>query len=348
MADFLLSELTQRLAGRLVGPDRRVQGIRPLRQAGPQDLSFLTNPRYRSQAKGCRAAGILVPPGTGIEGVSLVEVEQPYAALAKVMTWFHPPARPQAGVNPKACLAADCRLGSEVSVGPFVSVGTGCRLGDGSVLMAGVTLGERVRLGRNVILYPSVTVADDCVLGDRTIIQAGTVIGSDGFGFAEDEGVYLKIPQVGNVIIEEDVELGANVTVDRATFGTTRIGRGTKIDNLVQIGHNCEIGENCLLVAQVGLSGTVKVGNGVVFAGQSGSVGHISIGDRCRIGAKAAVTRNLPAGSFVIGHPARDHREWKRAQATLSRIAKSRSPRFRWRGGFHESGLDESGEEKED
>lgn len=347
MPGFLLSELTERLGGRLIGPDRRVRGILPLPQAGPEDLSFLTHPRYRDQVEGCRAAAILAPPGTQIEGVSLILVNQPYLALAKMMRLFHPPVRRPEGVSPKASLAADCQLGSQVSVGPFVSTEKGCYVGDGSVLMAGVVLGERVRIGKNVTLYPSVVVGDDCEIGDRSIVQAGTVIGSDGFGFAEEEGVHLKIPQVGNVVIEEDVELGANVTIDRATLGTTRIGRGTKIDNLVQIGHNSEIGQNCLLVAQVGIAGSVKVGNGVVFAGQSGSVGHISIGDHCRIGAKAAVTRSLRAGSFVIGHPARDHREWKRAQATLSRLSKSRSrtsPRGKRLSGGKSN---EKGEEKE-
>jgi len=160
--------------------------------------------------------------------------------------------------------------------------------------------------------------------GVDIVIHAGSVVGSDGFGYAEERGERVKIPQLGNVVIEEDVEIGSNVTLDRATFGTTWIRKGTKIDNLVQVGHNCDVGENSVLVAQVGLSGSVRVGRGVIFAGQSGSVGHVSIGDGTRVGAKSAVTTDLPAGSFVIGHPARDHREWKRTQALLARLPELR------------------------
>jgi len=190
--------------------------------------------------------------------------------------------------------------------------------------MAGVTLGAGVSVGEDAVLHPSVTVYDGCVIGARCIIHAGTVVGSDGFGYAQEGEVHVKIPQLGNVVIEEDVEIGAGVTVDRATFGSTRIGRGTKIDNLVQVGHNCDVGENCILVAQVGLSGSVRLGRGVIFAGQSGSVGHVTIGEGSRIGAKSAVTGDLPPGSFVIGHPARDHREWKKSQAILARLPEIR------------------------
>lgn len=324
MPTLTLKELAERLGGRLVGEDRPISGIRPLEDAGPEDLSFLTHPRYRDRLERSRAAGILVAPGAEAKGKNLIVVERPYVALARAMALFHRRSRPAAGVDARAQVADDCRLGRDVSIGAFVWVGSGCVIGDRAVLMPGVTLGNRVRLGADTLLYPSVTILDDCVVGDRVVIHAGTVVGSDGFGYAEEDGIHLKIPQVGNVLIEEDVEIGANVTVDRATFGSTRIGRGTKIDNLVQIGHNCELGENSILVAQVGLAGSVRVGRGVVFAGQSGSVGHVAIGDGARVGAKSAVTGDLPAGAFVIGHPARDHREWKKAQAALARLPELR------------------------
>jgi UDP-3-O-[3-hydroxymyristoyl] glucosamine N-acyltransferase len=219
---------------------------------------------------------------------------------------------------------ADCLLGRDICVGPFVSIGRGCRIGQGTVLSAGVIVGEEVQIGENCLIHPGARILDRCILGNRVIIHAGTVVGSDGFGFAEESGAHLKIPQIGNVALEDDVELGANVTVDRATFGTTWIRKGTKIDNLVQVGHNCDIGENCILVAQVGLSGSVRVGRGTVFAGQSGSVGHIRIGAGVRVGAKSAVTGDLPDGAFVIGHPARDHREWMKSQAGLGRLPELR------------------------
>ncbi len=318
MPTLTLRELAGKLGGRLIGPDRSVSRVRPLEDAGPEDLSFLTHPRYRALLEGCRAGGVLLAPGVEAPGLSLVVVDRPYVALARAMSIFHQQTRATPGVDPRAALAEDCRLGRDVSIGPFVTVGRSCRIGDRAVLMAGVTLGEGVSLGEESVLHPSVVVGQGCVIGARTVIHPGTVIGSDGFGYAEEGGVHLKIPQLGIVVVEEDVEIGANVTVDRATFGSTRIRKGTKIDNLVQIGHNCDIGENSLLVAQVGLAGSVRVGRGVIFAGQSGSVGHVTIGDGSRIGAKSAVTEDLPPGAFVIGHPARDHREWKKAQAAVA------------------------------
>jgi UDP-3-O-[3-hydroxymyristoyl] glucosamine N-acyltransferase len=277
-----------------------------------------------------------VEPGVEAPHLSLVVVERPYLALANVLALFDRRPRTQPGVDPRSALAGDCVLGKDVSVGPFVTAGAGCTIGDRAALMAGVTLGPGVRIGEDAVLHPSVTVYDGCIIGARSVIHAGSVVGSDGFGYAEDRGAHIKIPQLGNVVVEEDVEIGANVTVDRATFGSTCIRKGTKIDNLVQVGHNCDVGENSILVAQVGLSGSVRVGRGVVFAGQSGSVGHVSIGDGSRIGAKSAVTGDLPAGSFVIGHPARDHREWKKVQAMLARL-----PEFRKRLSRIEDRLEE-------
>ena len=320
MAELTLGEIARKLGGRLVGPDRPVTGVRPLESAGPEDLSFLANPRYRSRLGSCRAAGVLVERGVEAPHLSLVVVDHPYVALARTLALFDRRPRPVPGVDPKSALAPDCEMGRDVSVGPFVSAGPGCRIGDRAALMAGVTLGAGVTVGEDAVLHPSVTVYDGCVIGPRVVIHAGSVVGSDGFGYAEEGGIHVKIPQLGNVVVEEDVEIGANVTVDRATFGTTRIRKGTKIDNLVQVGHNCDVGENSILVAQVGLSGSVRVGRGVIFAGQSGSVGHITIGDGSRVGAKSAVTHDLPPGSFVVGHPAVDAKVWRRAAAAFARL----------------------------
>ena len=322
--ELTLKEIARQVGGSLSGPDRRVRSVKPLEEAGEEDLSFLTLPRYLPLLESTRAGGVLVSPGVTSSRLSLVIVERPYVALAKVMPLLHPPVKPSAGLHPTSVVESDCILGRDVSIGPFVSVGRGCRIGKGTVLSAGVILGQEVQIGEDCLVHPGVRILDRCALGNRVILHAGAVIGSDGFGFAEEGGTHLKIPQIGNVILEDDVELGANVTVDRATFGTTRIRKGTKIDNLVQVGHNCDIGENCILVAQVGLSGSVRVGRGSVFAGQSGSVGHIQIGAGVRVGAKSAVTGDLPDGAFVIGHPARDHREWKKSQAGIGRLPELR------------------------
>jgi UDP-3-O-[3-hydroxymyristoyl] glucosamine N-acyltransferase len=324
MSALSLREIAVRVGGRLVGPDRTIHGVKPLDQAGPDDLSFLAHVRYSHLLQACRAGGVLVSPEIRADHLSVVQVERPYVALAKVMPLLYPPASRPVGVDPRSDVPEDCKLGPGVAIGPFASVGRGCRIGDRSVLHSCVTLGENVQIGEDCVLFAGAKVLDHCSVGNRVILHAGAVVGSDGFGFAEEGGIHLKIPQIGNVILEDDVELGANVTIDRATFGSTRIRRGTKVDNLVQVGHNCDIGEDCLLVSQVGLSGSVRVGRGTVFAGQSGSVGHLRIGERVRVGAKSAVTEDLADGAFVIGHPARDHREWKKSQAALARLPELR------------------------
>jgi UDP-3-O-[3-hydroxymyristoyl] glucosamine N-acyltransferase len=324
MPKLTLREIAERLGGRLVGEDRTVSGVQSLEAAGPEDLSFAAHLRYQDLLETCRAGGVLVPPGVTAKRLSLIVVERPLAALARIMPELHPEVLPPPGTHPSATIPEDCRLGGEVRIGPHVSFGSGCRVGDRSVLGAGVVLGRDVEIGSDCRLHPGARILDGCRLGNRVILQAGAVVGSDGFGFAEEGGVHLKIPQIGNVVLEDDVELGANATVDRATFGSTRIRRGTKIDNLVQIGHNCDVGEDCILVAQVGLAGSVRVGRGTIFAGQSGSVGHVRIGENVRVGAKSAVTGDLPDGAFVTGHPARDHGAWRKSQAGLLRLPELR------------------------
>ena len=324
-AGHSLSDLAARLGGRVRGEARLVvDGVAPLQTAGPKELSFLSNPKYLSLALATRAAAVMVAEGVDLPGRTLLVVRDPYLALASLLAIFHPVTRPAAGVSPDAVLGKDCRLGDGVCVMARAVLGDGCRIGDRAVVMPGVVLGRSVTVGADATLHPNVVVYERCVVGDRVILHAGAVIGSDGFGFAREGSRHHKIPQVGNVVIEDDVEIGANVTVDRATLGSTVIGRGTKIDNLVQVGHNVRIGEDCVLVAQAGISGSTSLGKGVVFAGQSGAVGHIKIGDGAVIGAKSAVTHDLPAGSFVIGHPAIDAGLWKRATAVFGRLPELR------------------------
>ncbi len=304
--------------------DRLVDGIAPLDTAGPGDVSFLSNPRYLDEARRTRAGAVIVGPGVELPGVTLLIVPDPYLALAEVLEMFHPARRPAGGVSPNAVIGESCEMGKDVVVGPGAVVGDRCRLGARSVVMPGAVLGAGVTVGEDTTIHPNVTVYDNCVLGSRVVIHAGSVIGSDGFGFARDGRRHRKIPQIGNVVVEDDVEIGAGVTVDRATFGSTVIGKGTKIDNLVQIGHNVQIGENGLLVAQSGISGSTRLGDDVTFAGQSGAVGHLRIGDGAVVGAKSAVTRNLEPGEFVIGHPAITAAAWKRAVALFARLPELR------------------------
>src|SRR3989442_13749199 len=236
------------------------------------------------------------------------------------MGLFYSEARSAPGISPQAVLGEGTRLGRDVSIGPFVVLGRGCIVGGRAALLPGVVLGDEVRVGEDSVLHPGVVVYSRSVLGARVIVHASSVVGSDGFGYAEAGGAGAKIPQVGNVVIEDDVEIGACTTIDRATFGSTVVGRGTKIDNLVQIAHNVTIGEDSILVAQSGIAGSTRLGRGVILAGQSGAAGHLSIGDRSVVGAKSAVLQDVPPGAFVVGHPPADHRRWKRSQAALRRL----------------------------
>lgn len=318
---YTLRELAARLGARLVGDgETEIRGVRPLHEAGPSDLSFLHNPRYLAQAKTSRAAAILIEDGELLPGRSLLITPNPYLALAAALELLYPPAAPPAGAHPSAVIDPSAEIHESASIGPQVVVGGGCSIGPGTVVGAGSVLGADVVLGADSLLHPRVVVEDRCRVGDRCVLHSGVVIGSDGFGFATSEGVHHKVPQVGIVVVEDDVELGANVCVDRATLGETRIGQGTKVDNLVQIAHNVQIGEGTLLVAQVGVSGSTRLGHHVIMAGQSGAAGHLTIGDGAVVGAKSAVIKDVPDGQFVTGYPAVPHREWLRTSAGVRRL----------------------------
>ncbi len=322
---FTLGELADRLDGTVVGDRKRVvRRVRPLDEAGPEDLSFLHNPRYEQQARVSRAGAVVVADPAALPGRDLLVFDQPYLALARLLALLHPALPPEPGVHPSAIVAGDASLGEGVSLGPQAVIGAGTRVGDGTVIGAGCVLGREVEVGAGCFLHPNVTVEDRCTVGDRCILHAGVVIGSDGFGFATVGGVHHKVPQVGVVVVEDDVELGANVCVDRATLGETRIGRGTKVDNLVQIAHNVRVGEGSILVSQVGIAGSTKLGHHVVMAGQSGVAGHLEIGDGAQIAAKAAVFKSVPAGELYSGVPARPHREWMRSHAAVARLDRLR------------------------
>jgi UDP-3-O-[3-hydroxymyristoyl] glucosamine N-acyltransferase len=318
---FTLDEIARHVGGVVEGDaGLRIEGVRPLADAGPAHLAFLARALYARQAAASRAGALLVSEREKIEGRNLVRVPDPYAALARALELFHPPARPRPGVDPEARVGPGCEIDAAATVMAGARLGARCAVGARAQIHPGVVLGDDCRVGRDTILYPNVTLYPRTVLGERVAVHSGAVVGSDGFGFAREAEGYRKIPQVGWVEVGDDVEIGANSTIDRGTLGPTRIGRGAKIDNLVQVAHNVQIGEHCVLVAQSGVAGSTRLGSWVTLAGQSGAAGHLEIGEGASVGAKSAVTHNVPPGAFVVGHPAVEHRQWKRMQAALRRL----------------------------
>ncbi len=318
---FTLEDLADRLGAEVIGNGaHEVSGVRALDDAGPEELSFLHNPKYAEKARSSRAGAILVADADALPGRDLLVCREPYLATARALELFYPAERPAVGVHPSAVVAADAVVGGGASIGPQSVVGAGSRIGNDSTLGAGCVLGRGVTVGAGCEIHSRVVIEDRCRVGDRCIIHSGTVVGSDGFGFATVDGVHHKVPQVGIVVIEDDVEIGANVCIDRAAIGETRIGRGTKVDNLVQIAHNVHVGEHCLLVAQVGISGSTELGHHTVMAGQAGCAGHVKIGSGVVVTARAAVIKDVPDGVTVSGFPARSHREWLKANANLARL----------------------------
>jgi UDP-3-O-[3-hydroxymyristoyl] glucosamine N-acyltransferase len=320
-----LGELARLVIGELCGDaEFKISGVAGLEEAQTHEISFVVGPKYARKAHQSKAGALIVPPGlSGIQKPRIVS-ENPYLAFAKVLTLFAPKPQPSLGVSPEAFLGAKVKLGDGVSIHPQVYVGDGAVLGDRVNLHAGVHVGARVVIGDDTVLYPNVTVLDRCVIGQRVIIHSGTVVGSDGFGFAQDGDSYFKIPQVGIVQIDDDVEIGANCTIDRATMGKTWIQRGVKIDNLVQVAHNVVVGENSIIIAQVGISGSTKLGKNVILAGQVGIIGHLEIGDGVQVGAQSGVGKSIPAGQIVSGSPAIPHRDWLKNCQILSRLPKLR------------------------
>jgi UDP-3-O-[3-hydroxymyristoyl] glucosamine N-acyltransferase len=313
MKDLTLGEIAAALGGTLEGdPSRVVRGVAPLDTAGPADVSFVTDARYAAAAQVSRAAAFLAAPGvTGLPG-PVLRVAAPRLALIDLIALFHPPVSLPPGVHPTAVIAPDARVAPTASVGALAVVESGAEIGAGARLHPLVYIGRGVVIGADTVLYSHVVIREGVQLGRRVIVHPGAVIGADGFGYAFEGGRHRKIPQVGGVRIEDDVEIGANTTIDRATLGETVVSQGTKIDNLVQIGHNVEIGEHTVIAGQVGISGSCRIGRGVVMGGQVGLADHVTVGDGALLAAQSGIHTDITAGGKVLGSPARPLTESKR------------------------------------
>jgi UDP-3-O-[3-hydroxymyristoyl] glucosamine N-acyltransferase len=317
-----IADLAQELGAKLIGdPELSISGVAGIREARPGDLTFLANPRYEIHLGETRASAVLIEEAKPGAGLAQLVHPHPYLAFLKAVKIFRKErSRPALGVHPTAVVYPGAEVGERVSLGPHVVIDEGAKVGDDCVVMAGSYVGRGARLGKETWLYPNVVVNDDCVLGERVTIHPGTVIGADGFGYVREGEVHHKVPQVGTVLVGDDVEIGANTCVDRATTGTTVIGAGTKIDNLVQVGHNVEMEENVIVVAQVGISGSTRVRRGATLAGQAGIAGHIEIGEFAVVASQAGVTKSVPPNTQVSGYPAQPHSVARRIHALTMKL----------------------------
>lgn len=320
-----LQEIADYLGARVIGdPDAIVHGLGSLDKASPGEITFLANPKYADKVRHCGATAVIMPPGGESYGKNVIETDRPQLAFAKLLALFHQPPAPCPGVMPGAHVSPTAELGRDVTVYPGAYIGDGVKTGDRVVIHPGVVIYAGCTVGDDVTLHSNVSIRERCLIGNRVIVHNGTVIGSDGFGYVPDGRKHVKVPQVGIVVIEDDVEIGANVTVDRAALERTVIGRGTKIDNLVQVAHNCVIGEDCIIVAQVGVAGSAILGNNVVIGGQAGLAGHIRICDNVMIGGQSGVTNSISEPGVYSGTPTIPHKEWLKASMTLPRLPEMR------------------------
>ncbi|MEE2959858.1 MAG: UDP-3-O-(3-hydroxymyristoyl)glucosamine N-acyltransferase [Myxococcota bacterium] len=321
-----LGHLAEVVGGKVVGDhSKQITGVAELNRATRDHLSFFTNKKYKGLLATTQAGGLLLAQAIPELNISQLISSEPYVALAKLVRLFHPSAPRKPGITPGAYISPTATLSKTASIGPAAIIMDEAVIGDNTIIEAGAYVGRGVAIGSDCFIHPGTKLLDGSILGNRVVIQSGSVIGSDGFGFASDStGKHHKIPQVGIVIIEDDVEIGANVTIDRAALGATQIGRGTKIDNLVQIAHNVRIGQDCVIVSQAGIAGSTTVGNNVIIGAQAGVVGHIQIEDQVMLAARAAPISNVKKGSILSGTPAMPHRDWLRYSALRKELPKMR------------------------
>lgn len=315
-----LSEIATRLGMTLKGEDAEVFGVNTLESAGPDEVSFLANPKYADQLAATRAGAVIVRPEHAGEVTRALISETPYQDFGRTLELFAVPQGSFSGISPLSSIHPGAILGANVTVYPFVFIGPNAHIGDNATLFPGCYVGENSRIGARTVLYPNAVIMAGTHVGDDCILHPGSVLGADGFGFARTPGGIQKIPQVGKVVVGNDVEVGANATVDRAVLDTTRVGDGTKIDNLVQLGHNVQVGRNNFIVSQVGVSGSTKIGDNCTLAGQVGVAGHLTIGNNVTIGPQSGVARDIPPDVTVGGSPAVDQRTYMRTMTLMPRF----------------------------
>jgi UDP-3-O-[3-hydroxymyristoyl] glucosamine N-acyltransferase len=316
-----IGQIADLVDGELLGPgDSVVRGVAPLDQAGAEDISFAVSEKYRAQVSETHACAVLVPLGFQASQKTLVRVKNPYLAMAKVSTLLNAVPEPLLGISPRACVGNKFKSGADLSIYPGVFIGDDVTVGDRVTLYPGVVIGNGVAMGDDVVVHANVSILKECRIGSRVVIHAGSVIGSDGFGHAPDGDRYHKIPQTGIVRIDDDVEIGACNAIDRATFGATWLKRGVKTDNLVHIAHNVVVGENTVLVAQVGIAGSVTIGHNAILAGQAGVAQHLTIGNRVIVGPQSGIGKSIPDGEIVSGSPGMPHRLWLKTSSIIQKL----------------------------
>ncbi|HEX5410973.1 MAG TPA: UDP-3-O-(3-hydroxymyristoyl)glucosamine N-acyltransferase [Terriglobia bacterium] len=317
-----LGEIAAKLGCRLEGPGHlEITGVAGLEEAGPSDLTFLSNPKYRRKLRETRAAAIILSAEEPDPGRPTLRSANPYLDFARALELFYPPLRAEPGIHPTAAIAESARIGDSPSIGPYVVIGARVEIGNDCVIKGHVVIYDGARIGHRFFAHSHVVVRENVQIGDDVVLQNGAIIGSDGFGFARQaDGSYYKIVQSGSVVIEDGVEVQANACIDRATVGVTRLRRGAKVDNLVQVGHACDIGENSLLCGQSGLAGSCKVGNNVVLAGQVGVAGHLTIGDNVIATAQTGIPSDVGSNKTISGYPAMDNSRWLKCSAAYTRL----------------------------
>lgn len=317
-----LKEIAEFIGGEVVGDDKVfITGVAGIQDAQAGDITFLANPKYLPYLERTSASAIITSREIKAAPLPIIRIDNPSLAFIKIVSLITPTevAHPK-GIHPTVVLGKNVALGKDVAIGPYTVIEDNASIGDKTVIYANCYVGSKAQIGNEALIYPHVSIREGSILGNKVIIHSGTVIGSDGFGFVTVDEKHYKIPQVGIVVIEDDVEIGSNVTIDRARFDKTVIGQGTKIDNLVHIAHNVIIGRNCFVVAQVGISGSTVIGNNVILAGQVGLVGHIKVGDNCIVMAQSGVSKSIPEGTTVWGYPAKPEKIAKRINAAAANL----------------------------
>lgn len=323
--ELRVRDIADRLSGVVAGDDQvAISGINSLDKASHGDISFFFDARYKDSLKKSEASALIVSEKVETFKGSQVIVPNPRLAYARLVAIFAPPLNKFPGVSNDAVISGTALLGKNLSIYPTVYVGENAVISDNAILYPGVFIGDNVKIGKGTVLYPNVTVMHDCVLGNEVIIHPGSVVGSDGFGYVQDGSVHVKIPQIGIVVIDDNVEIGSNTTIDRAAMGKTWIQQGVKIDNFVQIAHNVVIGENSIIVAQTGISGSTKIGREVIMSGRVGISDHLNIGDKAILGPGSGVTKSVPPGQIVTGYPAIPHRTWLKSSGIIPRLPQMR------------------------